>query len=100
MRSFAILFALALPFFANAQCADGATALCCFDSQPATVDNLTQLGTLQNTTLPTDIPGDVGLLCAALDATCDTTLSQQLCCTSADGFDGVLALGCSALPSS
>ena len=32
----------------------------CFQS---TIDNLTQLGTLQNTSLPTDIPGSIGREC-------------------------------------
>ncbi|KAF8956749.1 hypothetical protein BDZ97DRAFT_1920647 [Flammula alnicola] len=92
MRAFALIFALALPLLAAAQCADGVDALCCFDSQDPTIDNLTQLGNLQNTTLPTDVPGSIGLLCSSLDDTCT---DQQLCCSD-NGFNGVLALGCAA----
>ncbi|KAF4611068.1 hypothetical protein D9613_007327 [Agrocybe pediades] len=99
MRTFALV-TLILPALVAAQIAcDSGEALCCFDVEDATPDNLlqvAQLNALDQTTFPTSAEGSVGLLCTALDDTCTTT---QLCCTD-NNYNGVAALGCSAVPSS
>ncbi|KDR81182.1 hypothetical protein GALMADRAFT_136222 [Galerina marginata CBS 339.88] len=94
MRAFA-LFTFIFPALVAAQlsCDASASALCCFDVQENTPDNLAQLSTLQGVDYPT-VDGTIGLLCVDLDDTC---VDIPTCCAD-NSYGGATALGCTASP--